>query len=343
MLTFALVPLVAVPGATHYLLANGLLVTFLPLGRKPSATIHLHVDAGHLWDNKKWGVSNLSFLLSLAVNDKNSASEYSDVLNPDGWMIRSSVGVDRSALRVSVSSEQIKTVIDSMADIVSRRQVTQSHLDMAKTRFIRDIETGYSSRLAEQQQGFFTHLVSDNVSNDYEKLKGSVAKVNSADLTEYLNTTWVAKRMHLFVVGVFNEQAALKHIEEAFIPLPAGTTAPSINRVDMLSPLSASLYKQMIRGDLQGFETQLLLDKRKAIGKDDLQSLLSGLSQLPPMALTETSRLPEFTHRHSPRKSISPGREMVVDQLVNFIAVGLPQQTLPQYIKRATTILPNKM
>ena len=222
------------PEKTTYTLDNGLRVTLVPYGKTPKATVVFSNLAGNYDEGEKAGVADITYELVTKGTADLNAQQIAEQAASMGGQIFAYSSMNNGQLEIDVLSEFAGDAVSLIGKLATASSYTQSEVDKATANMIRSIEVAKSQAQGQSTQAFYEMMYS---SHPYSLIYPSIdvlGSITSNDVKAYADANFVAKRSHVYVAGVFDEEAVRKAIANAFSTMPAGNAPKPVIAPEMV-------------------------------------------------------------------------------------------------------------
>jgi zinc protease len=187
--------------------ANGLKTVMVPYGDLPKTTITLIIKTGnaHERTDQVWLANLVGRLLREGTASDNFAS-LSKKAAMMGGSLNVSVGMTQTSISGSVLSEYAPAFIRLLSDLVMNPAFPASEVERLKADFRRQLATQKAVPQSQANEQFLAALYRDH---RYGKSFPTEEMINSftvAQVKDFYNANFGAKRSVLYVVGKFNEK-----------------------------------------------------------------------------------------------------------------------------------------
>lgn len=211
------------PPVKTFTLDNGLQVSLVQYGKLPKVSISVRVRAGNL--NEKPDQVWLADLMADLMQEGTAtmgAEELAAAFASMGGELGIGTGFDVTAVGADVLSDFGADALKLLADVVQNPAFPESELDRLKDDMVRSVSIAMTRPGPLANQKFQELLYGDH---PYGRMYPPEEMIRGYDLDGvrgFYNDNFGAKRTHIYVVGMFEEQAMEKAIRDAFGDWTAG-------------------------------------------------------------------------------------------------------------------------
>lgn len=206
---------------------NGLKTTFVQYGDLPKATISLIIKTGnaHERTDQIW----LANLTGRMLREGTAAMDFAALSKKAALMggsLNVSVGLTQTTITGTVLSEYAPEFTKLISELVSCPAFPASELDRIKNDFKRQLAVQKNVPQAQAQEQFLEAVYKDH---RYGKSFPSESMINGytiADIRNFYDQNFGAKRSVLYVVGKFDEKAVTAAVKSSLVSWKAG---PEVN------------------------------------------------------------------------------------------------------------------
>lgn len=236
------------PAKQQYQLENGLKVTLVPYGAIPKVTVSARVMVGNLNEYADTWLADLTADLMEEGTTSRSAEDVAREAADMGGNLSIGVGPDQTSVTGESLAEFAPDMVALMADVMLNPSLPADELDRLRRDALRNVEVALNDPDTMGQIAFSKALYGDH---PYGRLFPTEEQLNSytADqIRKFYENNFGAQRTHVFVVGMFDEDAVRAAIEQAFGDWKAGPETltmppePAQDRqyIDMIDRVNAS-------------------------------------------------------------------------------------------------------
>ena len=217
---------------TEFELPNGLGVTMVPYGKVPKTSVQLVIRAGNIDESadEVWLADLMGDLMKEGTATRN-AEQIAQEAAGMGGSLNIGVGLDQSSVSGQVLSEFGPDLVALIADVTLNPAFPESELERLKTDRVRQVSMAHTSAQAVTQEKFRAVMYPDH---PYGRLYPTEEQLQGYTLEQirgFYDQNFGAARSHLYVAGMFDEQAMRDAIEAGFSDwkegLPPVTDVPT--------------------------------------------------------------------------------------------------------------------
>ena len=217
---------------TEFELPNGLGVTMVPYGKVPKTSVQLVIRAGNIDESadEVWLADLMGDLMKEGTATRN-AEQIAQEAAGMGGSLNIGVGLDQSSVSGQVLSEFGPDLVALIADVTLNPAFPESELERLKTDRVRQVSMAHTSAQAVTQEKFRAVMYPDH---PYGRLYPTEEQLHGYTLEQirgFYDQNFGAARSHLYVAGMFDEQAMRDAIEAGFSDwkegLPPVTDVPT--------------------------------------------------------------------------------------------------------------------
>jgi len=229
--------------ATEFDLPNGLGVTMVPYGRIPKTSIQLVIRTGNIDEtaDEVWLADLMGDLMKEGTTTR-SAEEIAREAASMGGSVNVGVGLDQSSVSGQVLAEYGPDLVALIADLTLNPSFPGSELDRLRGDRIRQLSIARTRPQDLTQERFRAVMYPDH---PYGRLYPTEQQLQGYTLEQvrgFYDTNFGAARSHLYVTGMFDEEAIRAAVEDAFggwkegppptIDVPVPVTGRAVHIVD---------------------------------------------------------------------------------------------------------------
>ncbi|MEZ4699689.1 MAG: pitrilysin family protein [Rhodothermales bacterium] len=205
------------PAKSELTLSNGLVVTLIPYGTLPKATVQLIIDAGNADEgaNEIWLADLLGDLMEEGTNSR-SAEDIAAEAARMGGEINIGVGLDQTSIAGDVLSEFAPDILALIADIAQNPSLPGSEIDRLKRDRVRELSIQKTQPQAIALAEFRKVMYGEHPYGRIFPTEAMVEGYTIEQVRAFYNTHFNASRARLYIAGVFDEQAVRSAVEAAF-------------------------------------------------------------------------------------------------------------------------------
>lgn len=243
------------PVPVRHTLPNGLQVTLVQYGTVPKAAVQLAISAGNVDEGpaEVW-LADLTGQLLLEGTTTRSAADLSLAAARMGGSLNVTVGVDRTRLGGEVLSEFAPEMVRLLGEVVQQPAFNPKEVERLKDDLARDLSLQKSSPQALADEAFRAALYGNHPYGRTFPADAVLAAYTADQARRFHATHFGAARATLYIVGRFDEAAALAAAREAFGGWTRGTPpsrlapAPSSTRAIHLVDRPGAVQSTIILG-----------------------------------------------------------------------------------------------
>jgi zinc protease len=204
-------------------------VTLVPFGKVPKATVSLAVRTGNIDEgaNEVW-LADLTGELLTEGTASRTAEQIAHEMAGMGGDLDVSVGPDQTTVGGSVLAERTPDFVRLVAEVARTPSFPTSELERIKGDLVRQLAIEKSQPRPVAEEKFAETLYGDH---PYGRLFPTEQMLQGYTLDQvrgFHRSNFGAARAHLYVAGVFDQQAVERTIREAFGGWERGR-APTVN------------------------------------------------------------------------------------------------------------------
>lgn len=197
-------------------LGNGLEVTAVPFGVVPKVSVTVVVDAGNLNEGQRTWLADLTGDFLLEGTATRSAEAIAKEAAAMGGQVQVSVGEDQTSISGDVLAEYAPQMVQLLADIVRNPVFPESELERLRRDRLRQLSVAQTQpdqmALAAFRDALYGEHPYGNLFPEASQLEGYTI----ADVRGFHEQNFGAARTGVFVAGMFDDEATLAAVREAF-------------------------------------------------------------------------------------------------------------------------------
>ena len=197
-------------------LDNGLDVTAVRFGSVPKTTVVVVLRVGNLNDGDKTWLADLAGDFLLEGTHTRSAEDIARDAAAMGGAVNVSVGENLTTIGGDVLADFAPQMIELLADVVRNPRFPESELERLRRDRLRQLSVASTQPDQMAHAGFREALYGDHPYGRMFPAEEQLAGYNLADIRGFYEENFGARRTHVFVSGMFDEEAVLAAIERAF-------------------------------------------------------------------------------------------------------------------------------
>jgi predicted Zn-dependent peptidase len=217
------------PPVNSFELDNGLKVTLVKYGDIPKTTVRLVVRSGNLneAENDVW-LSDFTGNLMKEGTITKTGNQIADEVAGMGGDLSISTGIETTSISTDVLAEYVGQAVNLIADVVMNPVFPETETARLRNDLLRNlnIQRSEPSNIAYE---LFSRVMYGN--HPYGRIFPEPDMIKSFDAAKaknFYNANFGARRSHLYIAGVFDEEQAEKVIRAAFGKWTSGVE-PLIN------------------------------------------------------------------------------------------------------------------
>lgn len=205
------------PPSQTFNLDNGLSVTTVQFGNIPKVTIQIKIRVGNLneGENEIW-LADLTGDLLTEGTEKYSAEQIAEKAAEMGGEVNVSTGLDQTTITGSVLSEFVPDLISLLAEITQRPTFNEKSIDRIKKDLLRSLSIQKSQPQNIANESFSKAIYGDHPYGRMYPTEEMINGFDRAKVVDFYTNNFGAKRTHIFVSGVFNEDEVNNSIKNNF-------------------------------------------------------------------------------------------------------------------------------
>ncbi len=229
------------PETKVFTLENGLSATLVPYGTLPKVTVSVRVRCGNLNEDAEqvWLADLTGDMLSEGTTVR-GAEDLAAAFAEMGGELSVNTGLDVTSVSTDVLAEFGTGAVRLLAEVVQQPALPESELERLKADRIRDLSIAMSQPQPLADQRFLGLLYGDHPYGRPYPTEEMLRGYGVDDVRGFYSANFGARRAHVYVVGVFDEQAAEEAIRAAFAGWEPGPE-PLIRVPEMKSGLAVHL------------------------------------------------------------------------------------------------------
>ena len=232
------------PATSQMVLDNGLKVTFIPYGKTPKTTIRLITNTGNVDDGELPWLADLSFEMLKQGTAELSAKDIAEKAASMGGQINTSVAMDRSWIGADVLSEYAGDTVSVIAQMLLSSKFAENDLTLLKTNRDRSLKVALSQPGNQANQAFYKEIFGNHAYGNLFPTEQSLAKISVSDVKQFVTKNIVPNRSHLYISGVFEQQALVSKIKQAFADWQKGQPRSSGTVLTQTGPKVVMLERE---------------------------------------------------------------------------------------------------
>jgi predicted Zn-dependent peptidase len=203
--------------ATEFELPNGLGVTMVRYGRVPKTSVQLVIRAGNIDESadEVWLADLMGDLMKEGTATR-SAEQIAQEAAGMGGSLNVGIGLDRSFVTGQVLSEYGPELVALIADVALNPAFPESELERLKADRVRQVSIARTQAQAVTQEKFRAVMYPDHPYGRLYPTEEQLLGYTLEQVRGFYEQNLGAARSHLYVAGVFDEQAMREAIEAAF-------------------------------------------------------------------------------------------------------------------------------
>ena len=215
-----------IPAPRRFTLSNGVMVTLVPFGQVPKATIRIVVGAANVHEKRDevW-LADLTGSMMREGTSTLTADAVAREFATMGGELSINVGPDRTSIGADVLSERAPGAVALLADVVQRPRLPETELARVKGNLLRNLAIQRSTPQALAREKFAALLYGDHpygrLFPTEEMLKGYTIE----QVQNFHRGQFGAGRTRVYVTGIFDAPAVEGAIRNAFEGWPRGMAA----------------------------------------------------------------------------------------------------------------------
>ena len=207
-----------VPVNETYTLPNGMMVTLVPYGNIPKATLSMALATGSVTEGpQRVGVASLTADLMKEGTARLNAEQLAEATAGMGSSLDITAGPDQTIVRMDVLEEFAPRAVSLLADVLEHPRLPESELPRLKNNMLRRIALDSSKPQIRALEQFRKILYGDHPYGTVLPTEADVKKLTIAEVKDYYGANFGALRAHFYVAGKFNVAAVKGAISEAFV------------------------------------------------------------------------------------------------------------------------------
>ena len=228
----------ASPKIEHWQTSNGARVYFVAAPELAMVDIKVVFDAGSARDKNLSGTA----LLTNAMLNEGAAGLSTDQIAAEFENVGAQFSNDSErdmavlSMRSLTADFALKPALKMFSDVLSKPDFPASSFERLQKQMLIGLQAEKQSPGAIASRAFYSNLYGEH---PYAGMPAgdetSVAKLNIDALKAFYSQYYVAKNAVIVLVGALNTQQAKEISENLLAGLPAGTMAPRLAKVDLLS------------------------------------------------------------------------------------------------------------
>jgi predicted Zn-dependent peptidase len=229
------------PAKRTFTLPNGMRVTLVPFGKVPKANVSLALRTGNIDEgpSEVWLADLTGELLTEGAGSR-SAEQIAHEMAGMGGELDVSVGVDQTTVGGSVLAERTPDFVRLVADVARAPTFPSSELERVKADLLRQLAIEKSQPRPVAEEKFSQILYGDHPYGRPYPTEPMLQGYTLDQVRGFHRSNYGALRAHLYVAGVFDQQAVERSIREAFGGWERGR-APTVNPPKPKQQRSATL------------------------------------------------------------------------------------------------------
>ncbi len=205
---------------------NGLKLVMVPYGAIPKASILISIKTGNINEdeNQVWLCDLLADLMQEGSTSR-TAQQIADEVAGMGGNLNIGVGAHTTSLSTSVLYEFVPDAIELMADVLRNPKWPEAELDRLKNDMKRSLAVQLSRPRAQAMRDFYASLYPDHSYGRVFPTESQVDSYTVADIQEFYDSQFGARRTTIYVAGNFDEGAVKEAVEKAMADWKEGQEA----------------------------------------------------------------------------------------------------------------------
>ena len=205
---------------------NGLKLVMVPYGAIPKASILISIKTGNINEdeNQVWLCDLLADLMQEGSTSR-TAQQIADEVAGMGGNLNIGVGAHTTSLSTSVLYEFVPDAIELMADVLRNPKWPEAELDRLKNDMKRSLAVQLSRPRAQAMRNFYASLYPDHSYGRVFPTESQVDSYTVADIQEFYDSQFGARRTTIYVAGNFDEGAVKEAVEKAMADWKEGQEA----------------------------------------------------------------------------------------------------------------------
>lgn len=215
-----------IPETTEFRLDNGLEATLVPYGNLPKVTVQVVVRTGNLNEGERRWLADFTSALMQEGTVNRSAQQVAEDVAAMGGEVFVQTGLDETIIGGDVLAEFAPDLVELLAEIVRAPALPESEVARIRADLLRNLDVAKAQAQSQAQEAFLeTVYGADHPYGDIFPEPEQLQAYAAADARAFHEAEFGARRTHVYVAGVFDEQATRRAIEQAFDDWKPGPAA----------------------------------------------------------------------------------------------------------------------
>lgn len=214
----------ALPRKEEFKLKNGMMVTLVPYGAIPKATVAAVVRSGNMNEpaEKIWLADLTGDMMGEGTTTRTSEAVDAEAARMGG-SLGVGVGLDTSNVGIDVLGEYAPDAVRLVADVLTHPLLPESELARLKTDRLRTLSIQKAQPGSLALERFRKVLYGEHPYGRIYPTEQMINSVSLEDVRKFYADNFGAQRTHLYVAGQFDAAAVRRAITQAFGAWAKGT------------------------------------------------------------------------------------------------------------------------